>query len=391
MSATVPPQSEEAVPRAPQGHPLAPRVAVPHEIVGEPPALGQPVHRLSGTTMGTTWSVAFVGPSGLRLDPIDSAIQRVCNEVIQEMSQWTPDSVLSRFNRAAPGSDHLLPEGFARVLDAALRIADLSDGAYDPTAGALVGLWGFGPAVLPTADVDADADADAATASPSADSGAGNDRTIAWRRHDDPQFRTPTPEQCAQAHGGWRSLRWDAARRMLTQPGAATLDMSAIAKGDAVDRLSGLLSGLGLPHHLVEIGGELRGAGLKPEGQPWWVDLEPPQSDFSLPPMRVALHGLSIATSGDYRKTYLDERGQRLSHTVDPRLGRPVAHGLASVTVLHPSAMWADGWSTALMVLGPDAGLQLAEQQQLAARLVIRRPSGRFEERLSSALQALLI
>lgn len=378
MSATVPSRSEEAASRAPQGHPLAPRVAVPHEIAGEPPALGQPVHRLSGTTMGTTWSVAFVGPPGLQLGPIGRAIQRVCDDVIQEMSQWTPDSVLSRFNRAAPGSDHLLPEGFARVLQAALHIAELSDGAYDPTAGALVGLWGFGPAGLP-------ADAEGACG------GAANERTFVWRRHDDPQFRTPSPEQCAQAHCGWRSLRWDAARRVLTQPGAATLDLSAIAKGDAVDRLSDLLSGLGLPHHLVEVGGELRGAGLKPQGQPWWVDLEPPQSDFSLPPMRVALHGLSIATSGDYRKAYLDAQGQRCSHTIDPRQRRPVAHGLASVTVLHPSAMWADGWSTALMVLGPDAGQQLAEQQQLAARLVIRRPSGRFEERLSSALQALLI
>lgn len=380
MSATVPSRSGETASRAPQGHPLAPRVAVPHEIAGEPPALGQPVHRLSGTTMGTTWSVAFVGPPGLRLGPIDSAIQRVCNDVIQEMSQWTSDSVLSRFNRAAPGSDHLLPEGFARVLQAALHIAELSDGAYDPTAGALVGLWGFGPAGLP-------AEADGAGAG----AGEGHGRVSTWPRHDDPQFRTPSPEQCDQAHCGWQSLRWDAARRLLTQPGGATLDLSAIAKGDAVDRLSGLLTGLGLAHHLVEVGGELRGAGLKPEGQPWWVDLEPPQSDFALPPMRVALHGLSIATSGDYRKTYLDPQGQRVSHTIDPRQRRPVMHGLASVTVLHPSAMWADGWSTALMVLGPDEGLRLAEQQQLAARFVIRRPSGRFDERLSSALQALLM
>lgn len=381
MSATVPSRSQAAASRAPQGHPLAPRVAVPHEIAGEPPALGQPIHRLSGTTMGTTWSVALVGPPGLRLGPIDSAIQRICNDVIQEMSQWTPDSVLSRFNRAAPGSDHLLPEGFARVLDAAMRIADLSGGAYDPTAGELVGLWGFGPAVT-----GADDGAGTGTGT-----GPGTRSTIAWRRHDDPGFRTPSPEQCAQAHCGWQTLQWDAARRLLTQPGRATLDLSAIAKGDAVDRLSEMLTSLGLAHHLVEVGGELRGAGLKPEGQPWWVDLEPPQSDFALPPMRVALHGLSIATSGDYRKTYLDARGQRFSHTVDPRQRRPVMHGLASVTVLHPSAMWADGWSTALMVLGPDEGLQLAEQQQLAARLVIRRPSGRFDERLSSALQALLI
>ncbi len=373
MSAEVPSRPMEPQSRKPQGSAWAPRVAVPHDITGEPPALGQPVHRLSGVTMGTTWSVALVGPPGLRLAAIDAALQRVCNDVIAEMSQWTPDSILSRFNRAASGSEHALPEGFARVLSAALDIAALSEGAYDPTAGELVGLWGFGPSGVLAIGSNAIA------------------RPGTWLRHDDPEFRLPTPEQCAQAHCGWQSLRWDAQRRVLTQPGRATLDLSAIAKGDAVDRLSDLLTGLGLPHHLVEVGGELRGAGLKPDGQPWWVDLEPPQSDFALPPMRVALHGLSIATSGDYRKAYLDAHGQRVSHTVDPRQRRPVSHGLASVTVLHPSAMWADGWSTALMVLGPVEGLRLAEQQQLAARLVVRRPSGRFDEHLSSALQALLI
>jgi thiamine biosynthesis lipoprotein len=367
-------------------------VAVPEAITGEPPALGQPVHRLSGTTMGTTWSVALVGPPGLRLAAIDAAVQRVCNEVIAEMSQWTPDSILSQFNRAASGSEHLLPEGFARVLSAALQIAELSGGAYDPTAGELVGLWGFGPASL-TGSRDGGSEPSPGSTPSASASASANPVTGpgAWLRHEDPHFRLPTPEQCAQAHCGWQSLGWDPQRRVLTQPGRATLDLSAIAKGDAVDRLSDLLTGLGLPHHLVEVGGELRGAGLKPQGQPWWVDLEPPHASAALPPLRVALHGLSIATSGDYRKTYQDAQGRRVSHTVDPRQRRPVSHGLASVTVLHPSAMWADGWSTALMVLGPEEGLRLAEQQHLAARLVVRRPSGGFDESFSSALQALLM
>jgi FAD:protein FMN transferase len=345
------------------------RVAVPLHIEGEPPALGQVVHRLSGATMGTIWSAAFVGPSGLRLPTIDAAIVRVCNEVIGEMSQWTPDSLLSRFNGAQPRSRHVLPEGFARVLEAALQIAAHSGGAYDPTAGELVAMWGFGASGLPV-------------------SAGGAAR---WPRHEDPNFRTPSDDECARAHCGWQALEWDAAQRVLTQPGAATLDLSAIAKGDAVDRISQLLTSIGLPHHLVDVGGELRGAGLKPDGQPWWVDLEPPQSDFGLAPMRVALHGLSVATSGDYRKAYVDGAGQHRSHTVDPRQRRPIEHGLASVTVIHTSAMWADGWSTALMVLGPDEGLKLAEQHGLAARLVARCPSGGFDEHLSSALQALLI
>ncbi|WP_255370210.1 FAD:protein FMN transferase [Roseateles sp. YR242] len=336
---------------------------VPLQIEGAPPSLDQAVHRLAGATMGTTWSVAVIGPAGLRLSPIETAIMRVCEDVIAEMSQWTPDSLLSRFNAAPAGSSHALPEGFARVLAAALQIAETSGGAYDPSAGELVSMWGFGPS------------------GPSA----------RWPRHDDAGFRPPSEADCAQAHCGWHTLVWHASEQRLIQPGGLTLDLSAIAKGDAVDRVSALLTSLGLPNHLVEIGGELRGAGLKPEGQPWWVDLEPPAEACGLAPMRVALHGLAIATSGDYRKFYLDAQGQRRSHTVDPRDRRPVAHGLASVTVIHDSAMWADGWSTALMVLGPAEGLALAERLGLAALLVTRRSGGGFDEQLSSALRELLI
>jgi len=348
------------------GRPADPRVLVPLHIGGEPPALGQVVHRLAGDTMGTTWSVACVGPAGMRLAPVQAAILRVCQEVIDEMSQWAPDSLLCRFNRAPAGATQCLPGGFGRVLDAALQIAAASGGAYDPTAGDLVALWGFGP------------------------SGAAG--TPGHRpRHDEPGFRTPDPDACARAHRGWQALGWQPGPRLLTQPGGAMLDLSAIAKGDAVDRVSALLTGLGLPHHLVEIGGELRGEGLKPGGQPWWVDLEPPQADSGLAPVRLALHGLSVATSGDYRKVYVDAQGQRRSHTVDPRQRRPIEHGLAAVTVVHPSAMWADGWSTALMVLGPAEGLAMAEARGLAALLVTRRPEGGFDEQMSSALRALLM
>lgn len=341
---------------------LEPRVLVPLRIVGEPPALGQPVHALSGETMGTTWSVRFIGPATLRTGAIEDAVRHVCDEVIAQMSGWIVESDLSRFNRAAAGSAQPLPNGFATVLAAALRIAAASDGAYDPTAGALVALWGFGP------------------------SGA----TAIAPRHDAPDFHPPSPEACAQAHCGWASLAWDEARHRLTQPGGATLDLSAIAKGYAVDRVSALLIKLGLPDHLVEIGGELRGAGLKPDGQPWWVDIEPPAADCGLAPLRLALHGLSVATSGDYRKCFSDADGRRRSHTVDPRTRRPVEHGLTSVTVVHESAMWADGWSTALMVLGPDEGLALADRLGLAA-LLVRRVGPDFEERFSAAMRELML
>ena len=317
------------------------RVLVPLEIGGTPPPWDQAVHALQGPTMGTSWSARFVAPAALRPNFIESAITRVLDGVIAEMSHWEPDSALSRFNRAPAGSEHVLPEGFAAVMDAALHISRASDGAFDPTVGELVRHWGFGP-----------------------------------------------PGAVEDARCDWRLLAWDGSK--LTQSGSARLDLSAIAKGHAVDRVAAVLVDCGIEHHLVEVGGELRGAGMKPDGQPWWVDLEPPDANCAIEPLRIALHGLAIATSGDYRRFHLDEDGRRRSHSINPRIGEPIAHGLASVSVVHESAMWADGWSTALMVLGLEDGMQLAREQNLAARFVQREGEAGFSEHFSPALAALL-
>ncbi len=323
-----------------------PQVAVPRQLNPEAPPWGQVLHSLRGQTMGTSWSLVMYGPANLRLAPVEAAVQARLDALVGELSHWEADSLLCHFNALAPGQALDLPPDFATVVDAAMCVAAASGGAFDPCMGALVQRWGFGPPGQPLATARA-------------------------------------PRQA------WRELGWDAGRGRLTQPGGLMLDFSAIAKGHAVDRISALLRELGLPHHLVEIGGELCGQGLKPEGQPWWVDVEPPATDCALPVLRIALHQLAVASSGDYRRYRLDERGQRLSHTLDPRTGRPVAHGLALVSVLHESAMWADAWSTALMVLGPDEGLALAESQGLAARMVVRGPQG-WRQRLSSALRNLI-
>lgn len=314
---------------------------MPWQITGMPPALGQSVHRLQGATMGTSWSVQLIAPAELQIERIEAAIVGVLDEVIAQMSHWEPNSLLSRFNRAEAGTQHSLPEGFATVMDAALHIAHASDGAFDPTAGALVRHWGFGP-----------------------------------------------PGVCAPAPCDWRALAWNG--QWLTQGGGLQLDLSAIAKGHAVDRVSKLLNECGIEHHLVDVGGELRGTGLKPDGRPWWVDLEPPDARCTLEPLRIALHGLSIATSGDYRRFSITATGKRLSHSIDPRTREPVAHGLASVSVVHESAMWADGWSTALMVMGCEAGLRLATEHKLAARCIQRVGNSDFVEHMSPAMLELL-
>jgi len=269
-----------------------------------------------------------------------------------------------------------LPAAFAEVLRAGLWLAELSGGAFNPAAGALVNLWGFGP-----------------SADPLHPSGA-------HPRYDEPGFLMPTEgaARAALLQCDWRALRFDG-QDGIVQPGGLQLDFSAIAKGHAVDSIAARLQAMGFAHVLVEVGGELRGAGYGLGGQPWWVELEAPTATPSaaLPRTRLALHGLSVATSGDYRRCYTHD-GLRLPHTIDPRSGRPITHGLASVSVVHPQCLWADAWSTALTVLGLEQGLALAREHQIAALFVQRVPAAggqgesgheTLREVLTPALQAL--
>ena len=335
------------------------RVCLPLQVDGQAPALGAHLHEMRGETMGTTWQLRWAGHAQADTAQVRAAVQAEFDLVVTQMSTWLSGSDLDRYNHADAATWQEVPPAFAEVMQAALQLADASCGAFNPAAGALVNLWGFGPAP----------------------------------RYSDPGFEPPTPAavQSALARCDWRTLRFDAQHSRLYQTGGLLLDLSAIAKGYAVDRVLQRLSTLGLQHLLVEVGGELRGQGLRPGGLPWWVDLESPplaQGQGPLPVTRLALHGLAVATSGDYRRVYT-RAGRQLAHSVDPRTGEPITHGLASVSVVHPSCMWADGWSTALTVLGLEQGLALANAQGLAALFVQRDPDGRLREVLTPALQEL--
>lgn len=331
------------------------RVLIPVALSAPPPepvAQGQ-VCQWAGETMGTTWSVTAVLARADQQIGIEAGIRAVLDNVIAQMSNWSDTSDLSRFNRAMPDSWVTLPEDCFTVLQAALQTARDSGGAYDPSAGPLVDLWGFGP----------------------------TGRCSSAPSHDDVAR--------VRASCGWQKLEIDTARRRVRQPGGLALDFCAIAKGFAVDAVSRYLAAQGIAHHLVEIGGELRGQGLKPDGMPWWVELESPSADGD--PIKrtlVALLGLSIATSGDYRR-YFEQDGKRYAHTIDPRTGYPAAHALASVTVIHRDCMMADALSTALTVLGPQAGMAFAQRQALAARFLVRTPHG-FDELTTPAFAAML-
>lgn len=296
--------------------------------------------------MGTTWSAQIVAPPDDIADDLEARLRSVLEGVIASMSQWDPASALSRFNRSVVGEWSQLPDDLAYVIDAALAIRASSGGAFDLAQGALTELWGFG---------------------------------AAGRR-----VGLPSESEIATAllASGGGAFEQDGKHARRTA--AVLLDLSGIAKGHAVDALAACLRDAGVGDFLVEIGGEWVGSGIRPDGQPWWVALESPPR-VPLAPLRVALHNLAVATSGDYRRFVLDGARQ-LGHTIDPRTGRPITNGVVSVSVIAGDCMTADGWATALTVLGPDEGMAAAEREGVAARIVT--DDGR--ELLSPTLRAML-
>jgi thiamine biosynthesis lipoprotein len=330
-------------------------VLVPLSIDLALPPTGSVLRKAAGRSMGTGWSAQMIVPPGVTAD-LEAALQHELDEINAQMSHWIDASLLSHYNRAPAGSWHALPPRFYEVIDVALQVHEDTAGAYDPFAGLLVNLWGFG----------------------------------AQGRYDASGFGAPGAQAVADvlARRAASSPQLDRPGRRLLQPGGAVLDFSSIAKGYGVDRLGHCLERLGVRHYLVEVGGELRGAGMKPDGEPWWVEIEGVPDAGSGPQAIVALHGLAIATSGDYR-SYFQYGARRASHTLDPRTGHPIANKVASTTVVATTCMAADALSTALTVMGVDAGLAFADARGIAARYLVRHEGG-LQEHTSAAWRALL-
>jgi thiamine biosynthesis lipoprotein len=296
---------------------------------------GLSVCELAGKTMGTFWSARLQLPRGLNLEWAEAALTSSFGLVIRQMSHWDETSELCRFNRATGGMWHELSPEFFHVLSHAVDVARVSNGLLDPTLGEIVDLHGFGP------------------------SGSSH----------------PEQVSAARERMGWQKLKLDPKGRAW-QPGGLRLDLSSIAKGYAVDLAAERLSALGVEHFLIEIGGELRGHGCKPDGEPWWVSLARPSNE--LPETVAALCGLSIATSGDaFRR-----------HLIDPRTALSADGGLTSVSVFAKECIDADAWATALFIAGPDEGMMLAEHLGLPALFTLRAGSG-YSERWTPALDAM--
>lgn len=309
----------------------------------------------NGRTMGTTYEITLATEAPLPMERRRELGDEIENKLIyinKLMSTYDPESELSTFNEQPPGTCVRLALETFEVMSQSKTLFERTSGAFDPTVGPLVELWGFGAQTQ--------------------------------RRE------VPAPEaiEAARARVGFDALDLNCVERGVLKRLMRAVDFSAIAKGFAVDTLSDLLSDSGYPNHLVEVGGELRAQGRAPSGQPWRVAIERPSIAARDLYAVVPLSNLAMATSGDYRNFFTEE-GIRYSHTIDPRTGYPVTHRLASVTVLHEHAALADGWATALNVLGPEAGLKLARQEQLAV-LMLEYDGEVFKELTTPNFDAIL-
>jgi len=294
----------------------------------------------SGQTMGTTYSVVIVDPpAGLNIEAAQAGTDTELARINDSMSNWNPESEISRFNDAISTDWVEVSQDTIALLRIARRISKETQGAYDVTLGSVSKLWGFHQA------------------------SEGATEEIK------PEMDEVLTLMYAVGYQLLQESRDGTSVRKLSPE--LQIDLSSIAKGFAVDRLGELLEGLGVTRYLVEIGGEIRTRGKAADGERWKIGIEWPIPGARDVPTGIAVENAHVATSGDYRN-YREIEGVRYSHLLDGRSGYPVTHGMAQVTVLHGSVAQADAWATAFMVVGPDEALAIADAKGLAARFTVR-------------------
>lgn len=299
----------------------------------------------SGNTMGTTYQVKVVTSVFRATGSLQTHIEKRLEEINESMSTFLPDSEISRFNAMNPSEEILVvSDDFFKVLKTAHRLYQVTNGAWDGTVMPLVNLWGFGPEGF--------------------------------------SGRVPEPieiDRCLDLVG-FSGIELAGERRLSKSKPGIHLDLASIAKGYGVDALAALLHGRGYNNFLVEVGGEVFAEGVRKDGKNWRVGINRPQKDAALNDVYhvVALRGNALATSGDYRN-FFEWGGHRYTHVIDPRSGYPVANGVVSVSVVADSCMLADGLATAMMVMGAENALALANSMaHVSCLVVVQEDDGRL-------------
>ncbi|MBJ6137474.1 FAD:protein FMN transferase [Marinobacter litoralis] len=299
------------------------------------------IWEISGGIFGTSYHINVVLPDdNAKLKLLAQGIQSELEQVDSAMSTWKQDSELSRLNQKTNQAEWTtLSASLFEVIQRAQEISAQTDGAFDATIGPVVNLWGFGPEARPE--------------------------------------HTPSDEELQRMLGvtGWEFLELDSEALAIRASKPQYIDLSGIAKGYGVDVVARYLDSQGVQAYLVEIGGEVRTRGRKPDGDIWRLAVETPSEQARQVNVVVALDQKSMATSGDYRN-YYESEGQRYSHTIDPDTGKPIDHRLASVTVISDDCMTADAMATAFNVMGFERAMSLATRENIPAYFIVRGEAG---------------
>ena len=308
---------------------------------------------LKGQTMGTTYYIRYYPEVQTPVqDELVLGLKELLQQITDQMSTYEPGSQISRFNQSrVVGKPFAVDQQVLDVISAAQRISNQSGGGLDVTVAPLVDLWGFGP--------------------------AARGKTIPSEQEVQKVLLSTGMDKLLMTPQG-----------LIKQMPELSVDLSAIAKGYGVDAVGRYLESLGIKNYLVEIGGEIRVRGRAGD-RLWRVGIQAPNDDFSVQVQSVIeLTDISMATSGDYHN-YYDEQGVRYAHTIDPRTGSPLRTPITSISVLLPECMEADGWTTGLMVLGPEKAITLADELEMAVYMLVKTDQG-LEVRQSKAFTRIL-
>ncbi|MGN0920565.1 MAG: FAD:protein FMN transferase [Cellvibrio sp.] len=310
----------------------------------------RPLSKLEGFAQGTTYAISVELPPSVKLETVNQAVKAEFARIDQEFSNYRDDSAIERFNTKQTTEPQTVSEELVSMIETARTISQKSQGCYDLTVKPLFDLWGFKANT----------------------------------------FTPPSDDQIQStlANVGMDKLETLNGSTLRKQRPDLRVDLSSIAQGHTSVRLAQILEEFGVKNYLIEVGGELQLKGLKPDGTPWRVAIEKPL------PNQQSLHKiasfdsgmpLALVTSGTYRH-YFDEQGTRYSHIIDARTGKPIQHNTVSVVVIHPDSAVADAWATALLCVGSEQGLRLADENLISA-LFIDEAEGSLVERQSRSLQ----
>ena len=305
--------------------------------------------------MGTSYTIKITGDNvNVSKIELKDSIELILEEINSEMSTYLPNSSLSRINQNQTIEWQTISSDLYEVIEEALSIGILSNGGFDITIGPLVNLWGFGV-----------------------------DEKSGVRPSDNEILQT-------MANTGFHNIQLSSNPYSIKKEKEELyVDLSGIAKGYAVDKITNYLNSINISNYMVEIGGEIRARGLNEKDKIWRIGIEQPLTKQRQVQRIIKLDNIAMASSGDYRN-YFEEDGVRYSHIINPASGKPVTHNLVAVTVLSESTSTADGLATAMLILGLEEAYKLAEQEDIAAFFIFDTDDG-FQEKFTSQFQQYII